>query len=611
MNATNPAADLVAASQLGDERMVSRLLAEGVPPDATVEGGPTALQAAIVGGHVGVVSVLVAAGVDLTDIGSGRSFGPLELASRSGHAGVLGVLLSAGVLDAEQDGAVPVGPRALVAAVLRGSDRHHEVADVLLRWGVAVNAVVRALTPLEWAARSGQVDMAILLLDRGASPTARAVGYARHGASKWPRIRDQFEQVVAVLLAAGAPEPTGDWEPSDRPGPMGAVRVNSGFTSLGGGGRRANSGFVSLAGGEGRLIGFSATGLRRSVGRGEGGAAANESSPRRERRQGVQRQTTAPTPVINVRRHGQILAPQGGDLRVSVSVGPSGEAIALWSAAEDLSALRPAFPSARATRPAGATVTVHAPDMAIATRIGSLPIAHPTVQPLPDGQILVVGSRCRWYPEGPDRNAIVYDSAGALVAERTLGDGIGHAFATRQGEVWVGYFDEGIFGSGGWGQVDSDRQLGISGLVRFSTGLTEVWEYSPQVRNGWDAIHDCYALNVAEDEVWTCYYSGFPIVRIQGGTVTGWHNEAGAVKALAVEGNLVAMYGGYARHQGRLIMGVLGADRLQVISEYRVVLPDGQPMPLDAKVVGRGPGFHFFVDDTWMRLDIDDIPVNA
>jgi hypothetical protein len=323
----------------------------------------------------------------------------------------------------------------------------------------------------------------------------------------------------------------------------------------------------------------------------------------------------AALPTVQARRHAQLPSPQQGDVRVSASVGPSGEVVALWSAAEDLPSLTSTttqaewatFPDARAPRAATVRVTTHAPDMTVAARIPDFPLAHPSVQPLPDGRVLVVGARCRWLPDGPDRNAIVYDSTGTVLAEQTFGDGIEHVQTTCRGEIWVGYFDEGVFGNYGWGKADSDPPLGASGLIRFTTALTPEWHYPSHVATTWGPIDDCYALNVDADAVWTCYYTGFPIVRIQNDTVTGWHNDIAGAKALAVGGSRVALYGGYGSDHDRLVVGVLGDDRFDVTGEYRLVQPGGQPLPATAEVLGRGSDLHILTDDSWLRLDIEDI----
>lgn len=316
--------------------------------------------------------------------------------------------------------------------------------------------------------------------------------------------------------------------------------------------------------------------------------------------------------AVRARHHAALVAPRAGDVRVSASIGPSGEVVALWCAPEDAAELTPTttspggatFPGTRASRPVPARVTVHAPDLAVATRIAALAVGHPSVQPLPDSRILVVGGRCRWRPEGPERNAIVYDADGAVLLEATLGDGIEHVRATRRGDVWVGYFDEGTLGNFGWGEPDGEPPVGARGLVRFSAALTPEWHYPSYDEAAWGGILDCYALNVDGDTAWASYYTGFPVVRIDKGTVTGWHNEVSGATALAVDGTRVALYGGYGPDRHRLTVGVLGADRLEVTGEYVLVRPDGRPLPPTARVIGRGAELHVLTEDAWLRLDI-------
>ncbi|MFS8101582.1 hypothetical protein LFM09_31100 [Lentzea alba] len=313
-----------------------------------------------------------------------------------------------------------------------------------------------------------------------------------------------------------------------------------------------------------------------------------------ERQDAARRAEVMALPTVRAWHHAELVPPQEGDVRVSASVGPAGEVVALWSATADPAALKSA-----------ARVTVHVPDSVIAAHIPALPLAYPTVQPLPDGQVLVVGARCRWRSKGPDRNAIVYDHAGAVLSEHTFGDGIEHVQATRSGEVWVGYFDEGVYGNYGWGETSSPPPIGSSGLTRFSADFAQEWQFPDNSK--WDVISDCYALNVGNNATWACYYSDFPVVRIQNDTVTGWHNNIGGAKALAVGGSRIALFGGYGPDHDRLVVGELGEERLHVLGEYRLVQPDGQPLPRTARVVGRGADLHVLLDNSWLRLGIEDI----
>jgi hypothetical protein len=204
---------------------------------------------------------------------------------------------------------------------------------------------------------------------------------------------------------------------------------------------------------------------------------------------------------------------------------------------------------------------------------------------------------------------VLYDADGQVVSEHVLGDGIAHVLATSTGQVWVGYFDEGIYGNYGWGLGDGPEPVGAYGIVRFSSHLQPAWHYPKYTEVGpWDAINDCYALNVDDTSTWACYDSDFPVVRIRDGTVTGWHNDIRGVSALAVAGSRVALFGGYGPDRDRLALAELSAGRAGPTGEYRVVLPDGEPFPQGTRVIGRGSCLHFLTGASWCRLDVDDIP---
>ena len=339
----------------------------------------------------------------------------------------------------------------------------------------------------------------------------------------------------------------------------------------------------------------------------------------RRRQDRARREEVMRLPVLPVRRHG-VIDGLDGDVRVCVSVGPAGEVVAVWTMAEYLEAVisrtvsagGATFPDPDAARPVAARITVHAPVLAAVTPIQELGLAHIIVQPMPGGRFLVAGARCRWRRDGPDRNAVLYDADGRVVSEHVLGDGIEHVLATSTGQVWVGYFDEGIYGNYGWGRADSEEPAGAYGIVRFSPRLEPEWHYPSYTEVGpWEPIDDCYALNVDDMCIWACYYSDFPVVRIRDDIVTGWHNDTGGGRALAAAGSRVALCGGYGPDYDRLAQTELGADRAQLAGEYRIVLPDGEPMPPGTQVTGRGSRLHFLTGTSWYQLEMDDIPVTG
>ncbi|WP_329432032.1 MULTISPECIES: hypothetical protein [unclassified Streptomyces] len=315
-------------------------------------------------------------------------------------------------------------------------------------------------------------------------------------------------------------------------------------------------------------------------------------------------------------RHHAVIAGAPGEKQIAASVGPDGQVIALWSKPRDLPGLSATttnaggatFPEPRATKAVDTHVSIHAPHRTASVELSGLKLAHVTVQPLPGDRVLVVGARARWRPEGADRNAIVYDADGHLVAEATLGDGISHVFATHTGDIWVGYFDEGVYGNLGWGNPGTPAPIGEYGLIRFSSDLETQWRFPSHTSEPWGAISDCYALNIDGDTAWACYYTDFPIVSVRDGVVTSWRNSVAGATALAVKDARVALLGGYGPHHDRLSVGTLDSEDLRVTDEYRIVLPDGRPLPMRTQVIGRGPDLHVLSGDDWYRLGLEDIP---
>jgi hypothetical protein len=129
--------------------------------------------------------------------------------------------------------------------------------------------------------------------------------------------------------------------------------------------------------------------------------------------------------------------------------------------------------------------------------------------------------------------------------------------------------------------------VGACGLARFSPGLQRDWQYPSHADQSWGAISDCYALNVTDTDVWACYYTDWPVVRIRDGAVTSWPSTVAGTRALAMYDDRVALYGGYGPDQDRLATGQLTANGVQVTGKYRVVLPGGQPIPARTQVIGR------------------------
>jgi hypothetical protein len=217
---------------------------------------------------------------------------------------------------------------------------------------------------------------------------------------------------------------------------------------------------------------------------------------------------------------GSLGAPGGYDTLVTVGVSLTGP-VAIWSSSTGEADLHARYEKPRGGASFPVTEPAARPAVAIATYVDStaprsvavvraLPVAHPLVDVLADGSFLVVGARCRWKKAGPELNALAISQNGQVVRRGCLGDGIQHLQVAPDGTIWAGYFDEGVFGKFGWGRP-GPTPLGAGGIAAWSPEFAKVWELDPQ--DG--LVADCYSLNVAGDEVLSCPYTDFPVVRIR------------------------------------------------------------------------------------------------
>lgn len=294
----------------------------------------------------------------------------------------------------------------------------------------------------------------------------------------------------------------------------------------------------------------------------------------------------------------------------SRSVGPAGECVMLLVKPADTSEFLGYYvskvgsiPRSQAEQPCNGVILVVTDSQVQRIEITNLSIAHPLLQPLPDGNVLLVGARCRRFPDGTaESNAQIYSPDGKLVREMTFGDGIADVQATPSGAIWVSYFDEGIFGNYGWGNDASSLPIGASGLVQFDAQGNKVMEYLPP--DGFDEMADCYAMNVCGEDVWAYYYTEFQIVHITARhQVRGWKTAIAGARALATDGRRVLFYGGYRPHLDRCVLGELGELELTHIVECRLVLPSGEACT-GAQVIGRGPLMHVFTETDWYQVDV-------
>lgn len=162
-----------------------------------------------------------------------------------------------------------------------------------------------------------------------------------------------------------------------------------------------------------------------------------------------------PTFTAPATQHPDLVCPDPDYTLHSVTPGPAGEAVCVWSG--------PTAFFGRETAPNGVShaltrmpadyrllVTVQSPNGGAAVHVVVADVALPLVQPLPGGRLLLVGTRARWTETGGEHNAQVRAADGSVEMTACLGDGVAAVRTTSDGSIWLTYFDEGIWGSYGW-----------------------------------------------------------------------------------------------------------------------------------------------------------------
>jgi outer membrane protein assembly factor BamB len=208
--------------------------------------------------------------------------------------------------------------------------------------------------------------------------------------------------------------------------------------------------------------------------------------------------------------------------------------------------------------------------------IGEVPFAIDFVQPL-GGTILLAASRQQFRSPAPiPGNGLVYTREGAPVRQFGLGDGI-EDIQTRGREIWVGYFDEGVFGG----------TVARHGLVCFDRHGVVRYRFAPPP--GVEGISDCYAFNVMNaSDVYLCYYTPFEIVMLHTagatdpdpGVITAghhWHSPIRGSHTLATDGTYLLADGGYDDHNRFVLLALAARQEANLLGSIQPVSRAGRP----------------------------------
>jgi hypothetical protein len=117
---------------------------------------------------------------------------------------------------------------------------------------------------------------------------------------------------------------------------------------------------------------------------------------------------------------------------------------------------------------------------------------------------------------------------------------------------------------------------------------------------------DCYALNVDGETAWACYYTDFPVARIDRDVRT-WTSTIAAARAIIVDDGWIALIGGYQGEHDRVVLGALLEHDLGATEVRRLTLPDGSALPLHTTFVARGAELDVFDGAHRYRISVEDL----
>lgn len=218
----------------------------------------------------------------------------------------------------------------------------------------------------------------------------------------------------------------------------------------------------------------------------------------------------------------------------------------------------------------------------------------PQVEQFPDGRWLVANARSRG-----SGNARILSKDGAEIRRVELGDGIEHIKIDSEQRIWVGWFDEGVFGNDNWRLPGRKLAPSAHGIAAFDEQGALLEHATLQ------SIADCYALNVSGSAAWACTYTDFPIWQMANGQEQTWTTPLRGIRALAVAHPHVLAAGGYKEEANRVVLLRLGDSRAEVLDEWRLPFDVGYPADVNM-IDGRDDHLHVVRDGQWHRWRVSD-----
>jgi len=223
------------------------------------------------------------------------------------------------------------------------------------------------------------------------------------------------------------------------------------------------------------------------------------------------------------------------------------------------------------------------------------PLLYPflKIDQFPNGDWLVAETRTLKV-----ENTRIFKSDSREIGRIMLGDGIEHIKIDELNRIWVGWFDEGVFGNDNWDFVGQEWPPSSTGIAAFDIQGRLLKTTTLMI------VDDCYALNVFGDEVWSCTYSDFPVWNMNAIRERVWRTKLSGTEAIAVDYPFILAAGGYEADFNRLILLKLDDNETQQIGAWHM-----PQMPNNRREVelldGRGNTIHMLCHGIWYRWRVE------
>ncbi len=178
-----------------------------------------------------------------------------------------------------------------------------------------------------------------------------------------------------------------------------------------------------------------------------------------------------------------------------------------------------------------------------------------------------------------------------------LGVHIKHLKIDDSGLIWVGWGDQGIFGNDNWIVPELEWPPSSKGIAAFDSQGTLIKSAAIET------IADCYALNIFNNEAWSCTYMDFPIWQMNNDRQKVWPSGLLGTRAIAVRYPFVLAAGGYRNNVNRLVLLRLDEDQARQLATWRT--PAISNDAVDRKMIdGRGEYIHVVTGKIWHRWNV-------